>query len=86
VAGGGFGYGVATDRAGSQTFMRMAEVQAGLGAGIKNSNLVWIFDTPAAYKNFTERGWEFGAQATLAVKSGAAGGAYTGAVSVSPGV
>ena len=66
--------------------MKMAEIQAGLGFGVKKFQVVWVFETEAALNNFLTSGWEFGGQATAAVKSGDKGSAYQGAVAVSPGV
>ncbi|WP_141057923.1 YSC84-related protein [Stenotrophomonas rhizophila] len=87
VAGGGSGHGVAIETAsGRETFMRMVEIQAGLGFGAKTFDLVWVFKTPAAYANFTTHGFEVGGQATLAAKVDQAGGGLTGAVQVSDGV
>ena len=66
--------------------MRMAELQVGLGMGVKKFSLVWVFDTKEAFDNFVNKGWEFGAQASAAAKAGDQGGALQGALSVAPGV
>ena len=68
------------------TYMKMAEIQAGIGFGVKKFKLVWVFDTEAALDKFVNSGWEIGAQATASAKAGDKGAAYQGAVSVSPGV
>jgi lipid-binding SYLF domain-containing protein len=87
VVGGGKGRGVAVDhKSGKQTYMRMAEVQAGVGVGAKKFGVVFVFDNPQALDSFINAGWEFGGQATAAAKMGAEGAAYQGAMSVSPGV
>jgi lipid-binding SYLF domain-containing protein len=87
VAGGGSGQGVAVDHASKKaTFMKMAEVQAGLGIGVKKFRVVWVFESKAALDAFINSGWEFGAQASAAAKSGDKGGSYQGAMAVSPGV
>ena len=87
VAGGGSGEGVAVNtKTKAETFMRMAEIQAGLGMGVKKFSLVWVFDTQEALDNFTNKGWEFGGQASAAAKAGDQGGALQGAMSVGPGV
>jgi len=86
-AGGGSGKGVAVDHASKQaTFMKMAEVQAGLGLGVKKFRLVFVFDSKQALDAFVNSGWEFGGQASAAAKSGDKGASYQGAASVSPGV
>jgi len=66
--------------------MKMAEVQAGLGLGVKKFRLVWVFESRDALTKFINSGWEFGGQASAAAKAGDKGGAYQGAMSVSPGV
>ena len=87
VAGGGSGKGIAVNnKTKAMTYMKMAEIQAGLGFGAKKFQLVWVFETEAALNNFVNSGWEFGGQATAAVKSEDKGAAYQGAVAVSPGV
>jgi lipid-binding SYLF domain-containing protein len=87
VAGGGSGKGIAVNnKTQATTYMKMAELQAGLGFGVKKFQLVWVFETEAALNNFLNSGWEFGGQATAAAKAGDKGSAYQGAVSVSPGI
>jgi lipid-binding SYLF domain-containing protein len=87
IAGGGSGKGVAVNnKTKATTYMKMAEVQAGLGFGVKKFGLVWVFETEKALNDFVNSGWELGAQATAAAKLGSEGAAYQGAVSVSPGV
>ena len=86
-AGGGKGSGMAVDnKAKKTTYMKMVEVQAGLGLGAKKFRLVWVFDSQRDFNNFVNSGYEFGGQASAAAKSGTQGGAYAGAASVSPGV
>lgn len=87
VAGSGTGKGIAVDnRTKAVTYMRMAEVQAGVGFGVKKFSLVWVFETQQALDKFVNAGWEIGSQATASAKTGDKGAAYQGAVSVSPGV
>jgi lipid-binding SYLF domain-containing protein len=87
VAGGGSGEGIAVNnKTKAMTYMKMAEIQAGLGFGVKKFQLVWMFDTEKSLNDFINSGWEFGGQATAAAKSGDKGSAYQGAVSVAPGV
>jgi lipid-binding SYLF domain-containing protein len=66
--------------------MKMAEVQAGVGFGVKKFQLVWVFESEQALDKFVNAGWEIGGQATASAKTGEKGAAYQGAVSVSPGV
>ena len=87
VAGGGAGSGLAVNNATKQeVFMKMVEVQAGLGFGIKKFRVVFVFETESAFNEFVNSGWEFGGQATAAASYDGKGGAYQGAVSVMPGV
>ena len=87
VAGGGSGEGIAVNNKSKETtYMKMAEMQAGLGFGVKKFQVVWVFDTEKALNDFIKSGWEFAGQATAAAKSGNKGSAYQGAVAVSPGV
>lgn len=87
VAGGGKGEGLAVNnKTGAETFMKMIEVQAGLGMGIKKFLVVFVFENAGAFDHFINSGWEFGGQTTAAAKLDDEGGALQGAVSVSPGV
>jgi lipid-binding SYLF domain-containing protein len=87
VAGGGSGRGMAVSRSPhAETFMRMAELQAGLGMGIKKFRLIWVFTTQEAFNSFVSSGWEFGGQATAQAQSDDKGGGMAGALAVGPGV
>ena len=87
VAGGGKGEGVAVNNKTKQeTFMKMVEVQAGLGFGVKKFRLVWVFETQAGFDKFVNSGWELGGQATAAAQLSGQGAWAAGAMSVSPGI
>lgn len=87
LAGSGKGQGLAVNnRTKQETFMKMLELQAGLGVGATKFKVVFVFDNEAALNNFVNSGWEFGGQSTLAAKSNDKGGGLAGAVSVSDGV
>ena len=81
----GQGVVVANDTRG-EVFMKMLEVQGGLGFGAKKFRLVFVFENKEAMNKFIQSGWEAGAQATLAATEGTRGKAYQGAASVAPGV
>ena len=87
-AGGGTGGGMAVNaKTKAETFMKMVEVQAGLGFGVKRFRLVWVFETEGKLNDFINNGWELGGQATVTAQAGGQGSdLYTGAMSVSPGV
>jgi lipid-binding SYLF domain-containing protein len=88
VAGGGSGKGIVVDNKTKQeTFMRMAEIQAGLGMGVKKFRLVWVFEKRSDLERFIDSGWELGAQSTIAATTGGAGAdLFAGALAVTPGV
>jgi lipid-binding SYLF domain-containing protein len=87
VAGGGRGKGIAhNNKTNKDTFMKMLEVQAGLGLGIKKFHLVWVFENMKDLDSFINSGWELGGQTTVAAKAGDQGDAFAGAMSISPGV
>jgi lipid-binding SYLF domain-containing protein len=87
VAGGGKGGGIAVNNKTKQeTFMKMAEVQAGVGMGVKKFRQVWVFESQKAFDDFVQAGWQAGAQTTAAAQAQGQGAALQGAVSVQPGV
>ena len=87
VAGGGTGKGLAVNKeTGQKTYMKMVEVQAGIGLGIKKFQVIWVFDDEADFKAFIDQGWEFGGQATAAARMNDDGNSMQGALSVKQGV
>lgn len=87
IAGGGTGSGVVIQKDGTRpVYMNMAEVQAGLGMGIKSFQNIFVFQTKAALNDFVNSGWTFGGQVTAAAKYENNGDAYQDAVAVAPGV
>ena len=88
VAGSGTGKGIAIKKGDSpkEVFMKMAEIQAGLGFGIKKFNLIIIFQNAAAFDRFVNSGWESSTQATAAASDGKTGAAYAGAVPMGAGI
>ena len=87
VAGSGTGKGIAVNnKSKKETFMKMVEVQAGLGFGIKKFRLVWVFENEKLLTDFINSGWEFGAQASASAKASDQGGGLAGALSVKPGI
>lgn len=69
-----------------ETFMKMVSAGAGLGMGVKDYNVVFVFETEKALAHFLDSGWEGSGQADAAAKAGEKGGAYSGAMEVEPGV
>ena len=87
IAGGGSGTGVVINKFNSKPiYMNMAEVQAGLGFGLKSFQNIFIFQNEAALNDFVNSGWTFGGQVTAAAKYEKDGGAYQDATVVAPGV
>ncbi len=86
-AGGTAGKGmVVNNRTSRQTFMKMVQVQGGLGFGVNQNRLIFVFTTEPALRNFIDQGWEFGGQANLSAMAGGKGGMLSGAAAVAPGV
>ena len=86
--GSGNGKGVAiNNKTKAETFMKMFEIQAGLGMGVKKFRVIFVFDNEKAFNGFVNSGWEFGGQTSAAAKtSPEKGGSMEGAASVSEGV
>ena len=63
------GYGVLVDNKGHQeTFMRMKSLGGGVGAGVKDVRVIFVFHDAKVMKQFIEEGWQFGGQADAAAK------------------
>lgn len=88
LAGSGNGEGVAvSNKTKKETFMKMFEIQAGLGFGVKKFRVVFVFDNQKVFNNFVNSGWQFGGQTSAAAKtSPEKGGSMQGAASVSEGI
>ncbi len=86
-AGGTTGKGmVVNKRTSRQTFMKMVQVQGGLGFGVNQNRLIFVFTNEQALRNFINQGWEFGGQVNLSAMAGGQGSMFSGAAAVSPGV
>jgi len=86
--GSGKGKGIAIkNQDKGETFMKMFEVQAGLGMGVKKFRVIFVFENQKAFDGFVNSGWEFGGQSSAAAKTSPdKGGSMQGAASVSDGV
>jgi len=81
------GAGVAVDSKTKQdTFMKMISAGAGLGLGVKDYRVVFVFGTEPALANFLNSGWAGSAEADAAAKANKSGGAYSGAAMIAPDV
>jgi lipid-binding SYLF domain-containing protein len=76
LLGPGHGYGLAVDnRDGGETFMRMAQLNVGVGVGLKDFRAVFVFRDRQTLDAFVTRGWQFGGGADAAAKAGDKGAA-----------
>jgi lipid-binding SYLF domain-containing protein len=69
-----------------ETFMKMASAGVGLGVGVKDYRVIFVFENAKALSTFLDSGWSGSAQTDAAAKAGKSGAAYSGAVEVAPGV
>ncbi len=86
LLGTGHGYGVVVDNSDdTETFMRMAEVGAGIGAGLKDLRAVFVFPTEEVMETFTTKGWSFARQAQAVAKADEMGAGVRATGDVSQG-
>lgn len=71
---------------GEKVYMRMLSAGTGVGMGVKDFRLIFVFQTREALDLFVEEGWTAGAQADAAARHGDQGDAAALAIDVSPGV
>jgi lipid-binding SYLF domain-containing protein len=87
IAGGTSGKGLAVNkRTGTQTCMKMLQVQGGLGFGVSKNQPIFVFTSEQVLSHFINTGWEFGGEANLSAMAGGEGGMFTYAAQISPGV
>lgn len=72
------GYGVVQEKSGKQTYMKMGEAGLGLGLGVKDFRVVFIFKNKSTLDRFINSGWEFGGHADAAAKTSDRGSAVGG--------
>ena len=81
------GSGLAVNNKSKQeTLMKMVSAGGGLGIGVKDYNVVFVFENEKALAQFLDSGWSGSGQADAAAKAGEKGGAYSGAMEAAPGV
>jgi len=80
------GKGVVVDRRGEETFMKMGSAGLGLGLGIKDFRVVFVFYDQRKLDQFIEKGWDFSVQADAAAKSDDKGGQAALAGNLAEGV
>jgi len=69
-----------------ETFMKMISAGAGLGVGVKDYRVIFVFESDKAFTEFLDSGWSGSAQADAAAKAGDKGSAESGALEVAPDV
>lgn len=85
ILGGGHGRGRAINlHSKREVFMKMGEVKLGLGLGIRQSNIIFVFGNKDAFDDFVNKGWKFGGQAVAAAGDGVNGDALEGSFQVAP--
>ena len=63
------GYGVVVNnKTGKETYMRVASLGYGVGAGLRDLRVIFIFNDAAVMNQFVTQGWQFGGQADAAAK------------------
>lgn len=80
------GDGVARYKNGKKVYMKMLSAGAGLGMGVKDFRLIFVFQNKGAMDKFVTEGWTAGAQADAAATHDDQGDAAALAIDVSPGV
>jgi lipid-binding SYLF domain-containing protein len=70
------GNGVAVDKAsGKPVYMKMKQIGAGPGLGVKDYRVIAVFQKAATLKKFMDSGWSFGGEADASAKTKNEGGA-----------
>jgi len=65
----GSGYGVLVDnKTGKETFMRVGSLGGGVGMGLKELRVCFIFNDAKVMQQFVDSGWQFGAKADASAK------------------
>jgi len=81
------GSGIAVNTKSKQeTFVKMVSAGAGLGIGVKDYRVIFVFTDEKALTQFLDSGWSGSAQTDAVAKAGEKGAAYSGAAEVAPGV
>ena len=69
-----------------EVFMKMISAGAGIGLGVKDYRVIFVFNQEKSLTTFLDSGWSGSGQTDAAAKAGDKGGAMSGAVEVDPGV
>ena len=88
ILGGAHGRGIAiNNETDEECFMNMKEIAAGLGLGVKEYSLVFIFEDQDIWNRFTSGDWTCGGgSADAGATDGVNGGSLEGAVKLADGI
>jgi lipid-binding SYLF domain-containing protein len=65
----GNGYGMCVDnKTGKETVMRVASLGGGVGLGLKDLRVIFVFNDPKVMQQFLDQGWQFGGKADASAK------------------
>ena len=64
----------------------MISAGAGLGMGVQDYRVVFVFEIPKALEEFVNSGWQASTEADAEAKGKKGGAAYSGATAIAPGV
>ncbi|WP_039957441.1 YSC84-related protein [Selenomonas infelix] len=80
LLGGAHGRGLAVNnRTGEQLYMKMEAYQVGIGLGVKEYDLIFVFGTKHAWDSFISGKFKVGGAAEVSATDGYSGGAIEGA-------
>lgn len=79
VVSGGAGSGVAVQKDGQRTYMKMGTGGVGLGLGGQKYQVIFLFENAQVFDNFVQKGWkaETGAQAAAGTEGANVGATFT---------
>lgn len=70
---------------GKDTYMKMFSAGGGIGMGVKDFNVIFIFHTVSAMDDFQKEGWDFSGKAEASAESEGKGMGTEAALTVVPG-
>jgi lipid-binding SYLF domain-containing protein len=80
-AGGGYGL-VHENKTNKNTYMNMGEAGLGVGLGVKDFRVVFVFHNTKTLNTFINEGWAFGAEADAAAKTSDKGDAASAGITL----
>lgn len=84
--GGGAGYGLATEGTSNEkTYMKVSKVQWGVGLGVRELAVVFVFQDQEVFEKFRSGKWDTGGGAEATAKTGDTGAALAASASTGKG-